>query len=87
MNKNYDAIIIGAGAAGLICAFQAGKRGRRILIIEKSKNIAEKINGTYHFVSPKYLQTYVNEFAYRYNRRNQANPLFSSVLSKAVMPF
>jgi len=55
--------------------------------LKSQKNIAEKINGTYHFVSPKYLQTYVNEFAYRYNRRNQANPLFSSVLAKAVMPF
>ncbi len=49
--------------------------------------LKRSVNGTYHFVSPKYLQTYVNEFAYRYNRRNQTNPLFSSVLAKAVMPF
>lgn len=49
--------------------------------------LKRSINGTYHSVSPKYLQAYVNEFAYRYNRRNQTNPLFSSVLAKAVMPF
>lgn len=41
--------------------------------------LKRSINGTYHFVSPKYLQTYVNEFAYRYNRRNDATLLFKSL--------
>lgn len=41
--KNYDAIIIGAGAAGLMCASVAGQRGRRVLLIEHSAKIAEKI--------------------------------------------
>ena len=41
--KFYDVIIIGAGAAGLMCAIEAGKRGRKTLIIERSKNIGEKI--------------------------------------------
>jgi len=49
--------------------------------------LKRSINGTYHFVSPKYLQTYVNEFAFRYNRRNQINPLFSSLVAKAWRPF
>ena len=44
--------------------------------------LKRSINGTYHFVSPKHLQTYVNEFSYRYNRRNDSTPLFSSLLAK-----
>jgi predicted Rossmann fold flavoprotein len=39
----YDAIIVGAGAAGLFCAFQAGKRGRRVLVIEHNAQIGRKI--------------------------------------------
>jgi predicted Rossmann fold flavoprotein len=41
--SNYDVIIIGAGAAGLMAAIQAGKRGRRVLVIDHSKKIGEKI--------------------------------------------
>jgi len=48
--------------------------------------LKRSINGTYHAVSPKYLQTYVNEFAYRYNRRNQTTPLFSTLSFGAAMP-
>lgn len=40
---HYDAIIIGAGAAGLYCAAQAGKRGRRVLVIEHNAEIGAKI--------------------------------------------
>lgn len=39
----YDVIIIGAGAAGLMCAAEAGKRGRRVLLIDHAKKPAEKI--------------------------------------------
>ena len=39
MMSNYDVIIIGAGAAGLMAAIQAGKRGRRVLVIDHSKKI------------------------------------------------
>jgi predicted Rossmann fold flavoprotein len=39
----YDVIIIGAGAAGLMCAIEAGKRGRRVLVLEKAKKLAPKI--------------------------------------------
>jgi predicted Rossmann fold flavoprotein len=42
MNK-YDVIILGAGAAGLMCAAIAGRRGRSVLLIEQSRNPAEKI--------------------------------------------
>lgn len=40
---NYDVIIIGAGAAGLFCASVAGQRGRKVLVLEHSAKIGEKI--------------------------------------------
>lgn len=39
----YDAIIIGGGAAGLFCAIKAGKRGRRVLVIEHNAEVGRKI--------------------------------------------
>lgn len=39
----YDAIILGAGGAGLFCAMTAGRRGRRVLVIDHAKKPAEKI--------------------------------------------
>ena len=39
----YDVIIIGAGAAGFICAIEAGKRGKSVCLIDHSTKIAEKI--------------------------------------------
>ena len=43
MNPNYDVIILGAGAAGLMCAIEAGKRGRRVLLLERAERIGKKI--------------------------------------------
>ena len=43
MNLPYDAIILGAGAAGLMCAMEAGKRGRRVLLLERADRIGKKI--------------------------------------------
>ena len=39
----YDAVIIGGGAAGLFCAIEAGKRGRRTLVIEHNAELGRKI--------------------------------------------
>ncbi len=39
----FDVIIIGAGAAGLMCAIEAGKRGRSVLLLEHRSKLAEKI--------------------------------------------
>ncbi|MBX3611054.1 MAG: NAD(P)/FAD-dependent oxidoreductase [Hydrogenophaga sp.] len=39
----WDAVVIGAGAAGLFCAGLAGQRGRRVLLIDHSAKVAEKI--------------------------------------------
>jgi predicted Rossmann fold flavoprotein len=40
---HYDVTIIGAGAAGLMAAIEAGKRGRKVLILEKNNHIGSKI--------------------------------------------
>lgn len=39
----FDTIIIGAGAAGLMCAATAGQRGRKVLLIDHAKAVGEKI--------------------------------------------
>ncbi|MEP2979152.1 MAG: NAD(P)/FAD-dependent oxidoreductase [Lentilitoribacter sp.] len=41
--KHYDVMIIGAGAAGMMCAIEAGKRGRSVLIIDHAKKAGDKI--------------------------------------------
>src|SRR5271165_4413369 len=41
--KPLDAVILGGGAAGLMCALEAGKRGRRVCVLEKSEKIGKKI--------------------------------------------
>ncbi len=43
MKKHYDAIIVGGGAAGLMCAWQAGLLGQRVVVLERSKKIGRKI--------------------------------------------
>jgi predicted Rossmann fold flavoprotein len=43
VSKNFDAIILGAGAAGLMCAIEAGKRGRRVALIEHADRVGKKI--------------------------------------------
>jgi predicted Rossmann fold flavoprotein len=43
VSPQYDAIILGAGAAGLMCAIEAGKRGRRVLVLEHADRIGKKI--------------------------------------------
>ena len=39
----YDSIVLGAGAAGLMCAVEAGKRGRRVVVLERVARIGKKI--------------------------------------------
>ena len=43
MLKYYDVIVIGAGAAGMMSAIEAGKRGRKVLLVDHYKKIGEKI--------------------------------------------
>jgi predicted Rossmann fold flavoprotein len=43
MTEKFDVIVVGAGAAGMMSAIEAGKRGRKILLIDHAKKIGEKI--------------------------------------------
>ena len=63
MTHKYDVIIIGAGAAGLMSAIEAGKRNRKVLLIDHSKKIGEKIRisggGRCNFTN---INTHPNKF-------------------------
>jgi len=39
----YDVTVVGAGAGGMMCAFEAGKRGRRVLLLEHGERVGRKI--------------------------------------------
>jgi len=41
--QKFDALILGAGAAGLMCAIEAGKRGRRVAVMEHADRLGKKI--------------------------------------------
>ncbi len=43
MTQNFDVVVVGAGAAGLFCAAQAGQRGLKVLLIDHAEKVAEKI--------------------------------------------
>lgn len=43
MAETFDAVIVGGGAAGLMCALTAGQRGRRVLVIEHANKVGKKI--------------------------------------------
>ncbi|MBQ4664691.1 aminoacetone oxidase family FAD-binding enzyme [Aeromonas hydrophila] len=43
MMKQFDVVVIGAGAAGLMCAAQAGYRGRSVLVLDNAKKPGRKI--------------------------------------------
>ena len=43
MIHKFDALILGAGAAGLLCAMEVGKRGRRVAVLERADRIGKKI--------------------------------------------
>ena len=40
---SFDVLILGAGAAGLMCAIEAGKRGRRVVVLERAQRVGKKI--------------------------------------------
>jgi len=43
MIQQFDALVLGGGAAGLMCALEAGKRGRRVAVLERAERAGKKI--------------------------------------------
>jgi predicted Rossmann fold flavoprotein len=43
MIQKFDVVVLGAGAAGLMCAIEAGKRGRRVVVMERAERAGKKI--------------------------------------------
>ena len=43
MAHSHDVLVIGGGAAGLMCALTAGQRGKRVLVIEHANRVGKKI--------------------------------------------
>lgn len=43
VSEQFDVLVIGAGAAGLMCAIEAGKRGKRVLVVDHAKQAGKKI--------------------------------------------
>src|ERR1700752_3061605 len=41
--RKFDALVVGGGAAGLFCAIEAGKRGRRVAVLEHAERVGKKI--------------------------------------------
>lgn len=62
-HNHYDVILIGAGASGLYCALTAGRRGRRVLVLDHANKAGKKIlmsgggrcNFTNYFVEPEHF--------------------------------
>lgn len=94
MIKNYDTVIIGAGAAGLMCAIESGKRGRSTCLIDHSKKIAEKIrisgggkcNFTNIHTSPENFLSQ-NEHFCKTALRNYTPSDFIALVDKHRIPF
>jgi predicted Rossmann fold flavoprotein len=41
--QKFDVVVIGAGAAGMMCALEAGRRGRRVLLLDHAERVGKKI--------------------------------------------
>ena len=94
MIEKYDVVIIGAGAAGMMSAIEAGKRGRKTLLMDHSKKIGEKIrisgggrcNFTNINASPnKYISNNPNFIISALNQYNQEN--FIDLVKKYKIKF
>jgi predicted Rossmann fold flavoprotein len=78
MTENFDAVVIGAGAAGLLCAKEAGTRGLRVLLLDQAQQPGAKI-----LISGGGRCNFTNLEADRPDRYLSTNPHFcKSALSR-----
>jgi len=76
--ERFDVVIVGAGAAGMMCAIEAGKRGRSVLVLDHAKAAGEKIR-----ISGGGRCNFTNLEAGRIDRFLSQNPRFAiSALSR-----
>jgi predicted Rossmann fold flavoprotein len=92
--QKFDVIIIGAGAAGLMCAIEAGKRHRKVLILDHANKAGKKIlisgggrcNFTnYHITSDKFISHNPHFCKSALNRYTQWD--FINLVKKHHIPF
>ncbi len=68
--NTFDVVIIGAGAAGLMCAIEAGRRGRKVLVLDHANKVGKKIlmsgggrcNFTNYYIEPSRYQSHNPHF-------------------------
>ncbi len=69
--RSFDTIVIGAGAAGLMCALTAGQRGKKVLVLERAKQAGQKIlisgggrcNFTHQLAEPEHYLSQNHHFS------------------------
>lgn len=92
--QESEVIIIGAGAAGLMCAIEAGKRGRKVLILDHANKVGKKIlmsgggrcNFTNYYIEPaKYVSHNPHFFKSALSRYTQWD--FIELVKKHKIPF
>jgi len=71
--QTFDVVIVGAGAAGMMCAIEAGRRGRRVLVVDHARAPGEKIR-----ISGGGRCNFTNLDAGRTDRFLGANPRFAA---------
>lgn len=81
---SYDVIIIGAGAAGLFCAAEAGKRKKRVLVIEHEEKVGKKFLS--QAVADAILQICMHRPKIIFHKiRTFVNPLLPDILSMILL--
>ena len=97
LNNSFDVIVIGAGAAGLMCAIESAKRNKKVLVLDHAKKIGEKIRisggGRCNFTNlnthpskfisenPKFMISALNQYD-QYDFINQLSPIKLSFMKK-----